>query len=151
MLPLLTVVLGKSRNGVVALSGESVVDIKVDPTNATSGIRVNTDGTVDKQVAASYSQIDSATDWVIPNHLANTSYEVRITSVVWNQSGDGETFSPEWAVAGTWKAVTADAEWGIVQAVVGIKDVTFTLEIRQGSGATIDTASYTLNADVAAL
>ena len=51
-----------------ALSGEANIDdLVTQPTVAIAGIRVNADGTIDKRIGAVYTQIDSATDWGVPN------------------------------------------------------------------------------------
>ena len=48
----------------VALSGE---DITLSGYFASNGFRFNSDGTIDKAVDGVYTQIDSGTDWIIPN------------------------------------------------------------------------------------
>ncbi len=134
----------------VTLSGEFITRIVTSPTNALSSVIVNTDGTVDK-FSGSQSQIDSATDWIIPNSSASTEYEVRITNVVWQSSGDGESFSSAFEVEDTWKALTGNATWQITQSndTGATKEVDFDLEIRLGSsGSAVATGAYTLRAVV---
>jgi len=147
MLPIITLGMrGAGAVGVVTLSGETITHNTLDPTVAQAAVVVSTDGKMYKDVSGGNIQIDSATDWIIPNQRANTTYQVRVTSVVWNDAGDGASFTTNFAADDVWAAITADAEWQITQSVVGQKDVTFSLELRSGSGATLASTSYTLHA-----
>lgn len=123
----------------VTLSGEGIVHTNLGGV-ATAGLRVNTDGTLDKRVGTSYFQIDSATDWIIPNNAAETDYEFRVTSV----TGDGFSSSP--GSDGTWFDLTGGAlEWA--QVTNGQDETTnFVLEVRKNGGATLDTGNYSLSA-----
>lgn len=141
MLPLVANFISKGNPGKVAISGESISGSDANPV----GIRINTDGTIDSRANGSYTQIDSTTDWIIPNGAANSDYEVRITNVVWTQ---GSAFTTEAATEDTWIDMSAAREWSVTDtnpSSPGIQDVTFDLEIRYGSsGSAMDSGSYTL-------
>lgn len=129
----------------VTISGESVTVVSsTTSSQSRAGIRVNTDGTIDKRVGNTYTQIDSATDWIIPNGSASSTYQIRITNVTWLQ---GSAFNTAAAAADTWIDMSADREWSIADTApggTGIREVTFDLEIRLGEGATIDSGSFYL-------
>ena len=65
--------------------------------DTTSGIRFNTDGTVDKRENASYTQISAASDWIIPNSAAPSDYEVRVSG-----APPGDAFTNSTGADGTW-------------------------------------------------
>lgn len=126
---------------IVNLAGEAISH--AHPTDSTAGIRFNLDGTIDELRGTSYSQIDAATDWIIPNGKAATDFEVRFTGLT------GDAFTTEAASSGTWIALSLAREWklnNIVDLTTDSNSVTF--EIRRGSGATIDTGVYTFSAQV---
>ena len=129
--------------GIVTLSGEAISDTQEDPTNAIAGLRVNTDGTIDQVTQAGAAQIDSATDWIIPNVRANSLYEVSVTGV----TGDPFDLSPPGS-NGDWFDLSANRTWQLTQATTGSKNCSFTLNIRYNGGATIDTGSYSLSVTV---
>lgn len=124
---------------------DEVVNVSTSSENAIAGIRVNTDGTIDKRELGIYTQIDSATDWIIPNGAASSSYEFRITSVTFNI---GSVFFIQAAAANTWINMAAAREWTVQDANPfgdGEVDVDFLLEVRLGSsGSAITNGSYTL-------
>lgn len=133
----------------VTLSGEAIARVQTSPSNALCSLIINTDGTVDK-FSGSQSQIDAATDWIIPNSQATILYEVRVTNVNFTQAGDGASFSVAFEVDDTWKALDADATWQITQNsdTPAAKSVDFDLQIRLGSGPTLASAAYSLTATV---
>ena len=129
----------------VTVSGESVTH-DTDVT-ATAGIRFNSDGTVDKREGSSYTQVDTSTDWIDPNGAADSTYDVRITSVVWT---NGSSFFVEAASEDVWIDLGSDREWSVQDTQssgLGRKTVSFTVEIRKDEGAVIDSATYSLDAN----
>jgi hypothetical protein len=131
---------------VVTVSGELITHFTTGAT-ATAGVRVNTDGTIDKLVGAVYTQIDASTDWIIPNIEASSTYEVRITNVSWTQ---GSSFDTEASPAEVWISMAANREWSIVDATstgLGAKSLTFDIEIRYDGGAVLDAGSFSMSAD----
>ena len=130
---------------IYALSGETIID-SITSRTATAGVRVNSDGTIDKLVNTTYTQIDATTDWVIPNTAADGDHEVRITAVTFNE---GAGFDVEAEVEDTWIALSANRTWAVVDSTdgpAGDKDVSFTIEIRI-FGTTVVSGSYRLIAD----
>ena len=133
---------------VVTVSGQVVSVTTGTAADATAGIRVNIDGTMDERRGLSFLQIDSTTDWIIPNSSASSSYECRITGVTFNQ---GSGFFVEAAAENVWINLAGNREWSVKDTNAlagGIKDVSFTLEIRLGSsGGAVDTGAYQLISD----
>jgi len=128
---------GKAK---VTLSGGAASGTTNDPV----GFRFNTDGTIDKRENGSYTQVSTTTDWIIPNTAAATDYEVRVTGL----TGDAWDSSP--VADGTWTDLSVAREWNIQDTnstAAGAKSTAWTFEIRKGSGATLDTGSYTADAD----
>lgn len=144
-LPLFLVAAAIGKAPRVNVDGHNVTRIVIGGTSI-CGIHFNTDGTVDAHTATA-SQVDVATDWIIPNSAATTAYQIRITTVVWVQSGDGESFSTAWEVTNTWKAISSTAEWAITQATTDVKEVSFLVEIRFGTGPVLSSGTYVLKAE----
>ena len=106
------------------------------------GLRVNTDGTIDKYsgiasgAGYSYAQINSTTDWIIPNSAASSAYQVRLDV----------TFTPpnfSSAATGSWLALTASRQWILRRTTGGSNSLNWTLRIRLNTGAEIDNGVYT--------
>ncbi len=128
--------------GLVTLSGETIEDR--GGSGRTAGIRFNTDGTVDKRERNDYTQIDVATDWIIPNVAATSEYEVRFTGHT------GDPFTELAAAENIWIAISTAREWKLVNGSGGSTDTAnATFEIRRGSsGAAMDTGAYVFIAEV---
>ncbi len=141
---------GASGGSVVTLTDSDVTTIDaVGPYNSNSGIRVNTDGTIDSAkrtdgAANTYAQINASTDWIIPNGAANSDYEVRITGLTLDGN---HTWASQAAAENTWVDLSVNREWIINGTVAGLDATTFTLEIRYNGGATLDTAAISLETE----
>ncbi len=123
---------------VITVSGEVISHTSLG--TATAGIRFNTDGTVDKLVGSTYTQIDASTDWLRPVGFAPGDYEVRLES----NSGDAFDVGP---AVGTWVALTSAREWKQVRATNGTDTNTAVFGIRKGSsGSAEDTGSFDFTA-----
>ena len=123
----------------VTLSGESAIGGSVtDPADCWSGVRINTDGTIDKRGTATgaFAQIDAATDWIIPNSNAKATHEVFVTDNNGNIDGASDA-------TGSWIAISSARQWFVTQAEPGNKNLSLTISIRLGSGATLSTNNYT--------
>lgn len=122
---------------VVTLSGETISNV-----NGVSGIRFNTDGTIDQRIDASYFQIDADTDWIIPNTRAGdgTGYEVRMTNLV------GNSFDSEPAVEDAWVDLSSNREWHYTPSAS--KSCTCDFEIRLASSTTLASTGYTISVTV---
>jgi hypothetical protein len=134
-----------AQSGTVTLSGElGIFGLDTDIV----GVRFNTDGTVDNRIST-YTQIDSGTDWIIPNSAANGSYEV-MTDNWADTGGSGGGFNAAAAAEGTWIALTANREWN-VQAVgpmgADSSKMTFDAHIRFNGGATLSSGTYSIESN----
>lgn len=121
-------------SAVVTVSGETIVANEPEEI----GVRFNSDGTVDANFGATgggYVQVDSATDWVIPNSAAPGDYEVMCTV----DSGTIDTVASD--AVDTWLPLTSTREWS--KDTVG--NASLTISVRKGSsGAAIDSGTYSL-------
>ena len=125
--------------GTVTVSGGTIQDN--DSVVARAGVRVNNDGTIDKNVGGTYTQISSSTDWIIPNAHDGLTYHARLTT----SSGDGPTHGSS---VSTWHAITGSPEFYIENTDNDIKSGTWLLEISGDGGGTVsDSGSYSVTAD----
>lgn len=126
--------------GIVTVSGESILSASFGGT-VTAGVRFSSSGIVSKNVNSIYTQIDAATDWIIPNSAAPDDYQVRCTFT-------GAT--PSGAATNTWLALSTTREWLVTDTTDNGVAVTSTLtiEIRKGTGAVISSGVYSLSAEV---
>lgn len=126
---------------VVKLSGENV-SVTYE---SHAGIRVNTDGTVDKREGGTYTQIDGTTDWIIPNGDASSLYEVRVTNV--SHTGGASGWSSAAAADNTWIAISANREWNVIADgpyTSDTRQANFDMQIRYNGGAVLTTGAYVL-------
>ena len=123
---------------IITLSGEVVSDIGGAPRSAR--ININADGTVDKVESTGTTQIDTATDWIIPAGHASGDYDARYTNL------SGDALDVEAAAADTWIALSADRQWGYNTS--SSKTCTLDFEIRDPSGVTVASTQYTLIATI---
>lgn len=127
---------------VVTLSGETATSFGIGASWAM--LWINADGTLWKQTTNEGSeQIDVATDWIIPNEDADSTYEVRYT----NHTGLALWPLDEFAVEGTWVDLSETRRLSLVSwTVSGLpRTCTFDLEIRKDGGDVLATASFTLS------
>lgn len=130
------------RTAIVTLSGETVLTVDaVSPYDTFVAFRFNTDGTLDKGTsinggALNFSQIDSATDWIIPNDAASIDYDVRIVSIT-------GTLTSLAAAENTWIDLGTARTWTLNSTIQENITVTATFEIRDPVGTTKDTGAYT--------
>ena len=126
--------------GVVTISGEVGINHNPISQPAKSGIRINADGTIDERLGDSYSQIDAATDWIIPNGAANSSYEFTATDNNANLDAGSDA-------TGTW--ASAPLEWWVEETVeFATENLSVTVGIRFNGGAEIDNGTFTGQASV---
>ena len=109
-----------------------------------AGVRFNTDGTVDKRVGDTYSQINAASDWITPRvGLSPGDYHVRA-----NEVGDG-LFGVD--TENVWHALSSAREWYNVRINAdgdGSYTSTLTVDLSDDGGSTIAvTKVYTLIVD----
>ncbi len=128
--------------GNVTVSGESISDIGVNR-DARAAIVVRADGTIDKIVNTTVTQIDVATDWIDPNGDASPDYDTRYTGLTGDPL-DGSTSLAE----DVWGSIGAD-KFFEQRADAGSDDdfsSTITIQVRFQGGSPLDSASYTIAA-----
>lgn len=119
-------------NALVTLTGGVIF-----PGVSITGVRFNSDGTVDRNQDSVYSQIDVATDWVIPNGAAPGVYSIRFTHL----SGD----VPSGASYGTWLDLTSSRELWLNSFGLGALSGSIRAEISADGGSSVlDSGDYTL-------
>ena len=105
----------------------------------------NQDGTKDfKDNTDASTQVNATTDWVIPNSAAPGSYRIRHTSA----TGDTADFTPAGTI-NSWLALTSNALYDVLDTTITatVKSVDFDIEIDDGGGTALSSASNTLTAD----
>ena len=105
----------------------------------------NTDGTVDqKDNNAAAQQINSGTDWIIPNTAASSSYRIKYSSL----TGDTGFFGVGGNLSTSYTAMSVNNSAFVYDTTIGFanKSCTFTIHIDDGTTEQ-DTASYTLTAN----
>ena len=119
----------------IALSGVAVSSVGSGSQTAT--YTLESDGDVVRATTPLGSS--DIGDWIDPKASAPSDYEVRATL------NSGTLTS---GTTGSWLALTSNRSWTLTQATVGAADqVDLTIEIRKGSGATLASATVTLDAE----
>lgn len=129
------------ESAVVTVSGESATDIGVNRASR-AVIVVRQDGTIDKIQNVTTTQVDSATDWIIPNSEAPSDYQTRYTGL----TGDPLDASTS-AAQNVWRAISV-GDYFYEQRATGNQSFssTFTIQVRKGTGPVLDSASFDLTA-----
>ncbi len=127
---------------VVTVSGEFISHSVANGNTARAGVRVNNDGTIDKLLLSTYSQIDASTDWRIPNGSGD-AYHVKFTKGILDPAPDVGTLD-------TWLAITSDRQVYYEETADDTMDGgTITIAISaDGGSTTLDSAAYPLEAIV---
>jgi hypothetical protein len=138
-------VIASYANGIVTLSGETITGTdNTGPTySASAALVVKADGTLDKiETGVGTTQIDAATDWILPNSYGSSDYEVMI------HEDSGTLNRPFQDAIDTWISLAGDRDWGVQYSSsgTGSKTCTATLSIRKDGGPVIDTAVYVFTA-----
>jgi hypothetical protein len=118
----------------VTLAASYTVDSVNNP-SATATFTLESDGDIISDVNGS-PPVDEG-DWLSPKASAPGSFECRMVTV----SGTVSTGTVD-----SWLALSSDRTW-TVSASGTTKSFTGTLEIREGSGSVLDSATVTLSAD----
>jgi hypothetical protein len=140
------------RGGNVNLDGQSGIyseDTVGPPWYSASGIRVNTDGTIDRGQTTNgtsvssivWTQIDASTDWIIPNGDANGNYEFKldVTSNAPNVNSDS---TATWIAVDSGSQSSSYLQWIREKSTSGIENWSWTLRIRYNGGAELDDGAY---------
>ena len=120
---------------VVDINAAIAADTAPNGSTATAGFRVNSDGTVDKREDSTYTQVNSGTDWRIPNG-SGAGYYVRFTKGVLDP-----TPTVGGLTLGTWYEITSNRE---VSWALSTNDtlLTTTLTVELGTdGSTADVSA----------
>lgn len=137
--------LGHAKGGGAALSllGEIVIAFNLN-SDASAEIILRDDGTVDRGINGVFTQVDAATDWIIPNGDAPAAYQARYTnrtgSILTNASAAEDTYRA--FSLGSYFTRNTDQT-----VAAGGLNSTFDLEIRDGAGPVLASGSYRLDAD----
>lgn len=139
-------------SGVVTVSGESISSDD-DPSgseNPIAGVKFYSDGTVDKlDNNATYTQIDSSTDWIIPNSAADgATYHVKATKANETNGTALGTFDSWVVLSGSGEA---DYQWSIrkIAHTTGTATADVTVSISNNGGtSTLDSAVFYLSSTV---
>jgi hypothetical protein len=132
----------------LTLSGQTITKLSFDPADAYARLKVDNNGNVYQSSdtgIASWSQIDTATDWVRPTTKAPGAYEVRYTGLT------GVTLTSGTVAEDVWHPLSSGdfILYNRVTAAAGDRDSTFTVEIRDGSSGSADVSgTYRLHATV---
>jgi hypothetical protein len=130
------------------LDGQTITKVSFSPTDAYARLKIDNNGNVYRSVdngVTSWSQIDTAADWVRPTSKAPGAYEVRYTGRT------GSTLSFGTVSENTWHPLSSGdfILYNSVTATSGDRDSTFTVEIRDGSSGSADVSgTYRLWASV---
>ena len=121
----------------IALSGVSVSSVGAGSQTAT--YTLESDG--DVVTATTPLGSSDIGDWIDPKASAPSDYEVQATLNAGTLSGGS-------SATGSWLALTSNRSWTLGRVTVGVADqVELTIEIRKGSGATLASATVTLDAE----
>ena len=119
----------------ISLSG--VAAVSVGSGSQTATYTLESDGDV-VRVTTTLGSADIG-DWISPKASAPSDYEVRATL------NSGTLTS---GTTGSWLALSSNRSWTLTRATVGAADqVNLTIEIRKGAGATLASATVTLDAE----
>lgn len=141
---LLGILLRGGAKYVLTLTDATITHAVIDPADATAGVRFQTDGTLDRVQGATPTQINSTTDWVIPNNAAGT-FHVKATEVSWGGAGTRVGTMGSWVELGT-----IVRNWYLFyDGAVSNEQWVIDIEISDDGGTTtIDTGRFTMNANV---
>ena len=119
----------------IALSNVNVLSIGAGSQTATYTLESDGDVVSDSTI---FGPVDEG-DWITPKANAPSDYEVQATL-------NAGTLTS--GTTGSWLALTSNRSWTLTQATVGAAtQVDLTIEIRKGSGATLASATITLDAE----
>ncbi len=130
--------------GVVTVSGETGIS-SVGAGNQTVRVDFLQDGTIDKfETQSGSTQLDVATDWIIPNTGADSTFDVR------HISPTGDPFDISAAAVNVWVNLGSNRSWGYIDtdpSAFAIQNGGATFQIRKDGGAVIDSAIYSMLAN----
>lgn len=146
---------GGTYSGTVTVSTFTINSV-VSAENADVALKFFADGTTDEyegtypSYSPKYTQVNSGTDWIIPNGSASSLFQVKAEEV--SATGLGTTTYRSPAGVGlkglsTWYDLGSDREWGCAHTSSGTSEVwVLDFSIRYNGGPIIDTGRVTMNA-----
>lgn len=136
---------GMGGGDTVTVSGQTIARTETNPTDVYCRVKVDNNGNIyesEDTGSVNWVQIDTSTDWVRPTSSAPGTYQVRFTNAT-------NTPTSATATEDTWHSLSSgDFIIYNSRTFAGIKSTSFTIEIRQGTGSVLDSATYTLTAEV---
>jgi hypothetical protein len=127
---------------VITISGDLGSHLVSNGSTARSGYRVNADGTIDERQGTSFFQVDSATDWRVPNG-SGSGFHVRFSTILLSSDPDVGTLD-------TWLEITSDREFYYQETTDDTESSgTILIEISDDGGSTVlDSGNYSCAATV---
>jgi hypothetical protein len=131
-------------SAVVTVSGQAVSNTD-GPGPVAAQIRFTSTGIVQRGLGGSYAQVDSATDWIIPNSASAGPGAYHIRATLNAQTGSGTRTG----TLGSWLALTSTRTWELSKPTAGIATWDLDIEISDDGGSTtLDTGLYELTVEV---
>ena len=127
----------------VTLTDATISHVTAAPA-AVALVTINTDGTVDKTEGVTVTQLNPTTDWIIPNEKASSQYEVKWDVI----SGTTPNTKTTWPDEATYVDISTVRTIGHTLGTTATVGCVLRISIRRNGGAVIDTADFTLNAQV---
>ena len=129
------------RGILLTLSGESISHSVSNGNTARAGVRVNSDGTIDKREGNIYMQIDASTDWRIPNG-SGAGFYVRFNKGVLDPN-------PDFGTLNSWLELNSNREIYYEESANDTQDGgTITVELSRDQSTVAASAGYPLTAIV---
>lgn len=142
---LMAAMMSEGAGGIVTLSGENI-ETSEDLGPVAARLWINADGTLDKEESGVRTQIDSGTDWIIPNAAASSLYEVRFTNLAGSIQAGSTDLTED-----VWQSINADFRISTFRSGAsgnGQTVATFDLQIRFNGGPVLATGFFTLTAEI---
>lgn len=136
---------GSSSAGDVLLENKTL-STTTNVGSAECGYRIARNGEVQTRSGGGFSSyVADADEWIFPRFSAvGDQYQVRFTKTSGTESLAND---------GVWLAITSDRTVSVeaITTADGTKTLTFTVEIRKGTGAVIDSATISLSSQVTSI
>lgn len=132
---LLSAIAGSLRSGMgsVTITGRSITDTTISPTNASVSLIFNSDGSYSSTTVGDGET--SYGDWITPTAFAS-GYQIMATETSGTLSS---------GTTATW--VSPTQTWTVDRSSLGFKTCTIRIDIRPTGGSIVATANFTLRAE----
>lgn len=135
--PFIAAMLG-AGGGIVTLTNYLDPNIITDTSTGIGLLEIRTDGTLWKREGGTPTQLNSGTDWIIPNGSANSAFDVKWVNVSGDVANNGNMLGDE----DTWHAVSTMRSIGYEDSVTSLREGVVRISIRKGGGAVLDTGDF---------